>query len=99
MTEVSTLRLVVAAGLSGAVLLESLLALSPFTVWALSIPLLVWCASPFHAGLVRGLREQRANADMLVSLTVGSTFLFSSVAVFAPLQSGPSPIESLQSLP
>lgn len=80
----STLRLLTAGALSVAILLEGRLALSPYTVWAISLPLLLWCAAPYHAGFWRGLREQNANADMLISMGVWSAFFFSTAAILMP---------------
>jgi len=83
--DVSTLRLVVAIGLTAGISLERTLALSPYTVWGLSLPVFFWCGGPFHLGLLRSLRNQRANTDMLVSLSMWASFLYSTIAVFEPL--------------
>lgn len=82
LTRVSTLRLGLTATLTGIILLEPLLDLSPYTVWALGGIVLVWCGSPFHRGLKLALAAASADADMLVSIGLWSAFVFSTAAVF-----------------
>ena len=79
-----TIRILVTGVLTIAILLEDRLSLSPFTVWGLSLPLLFWCAAPYHAGFWRGIREQKANADMLFSMAIWAAFLFSTMAILVP---------------
>ncbi|MFH2205031.1 MAG: heavy metal translocating P-type ATPase [Elusimicrobiota bacterium] len=84
MREVSTLRLLVGCGLTAGILLDRSINLSPYTVWGLSLPVFVWCGGPFHAGLLRCFVTQRANTNMLISLSTWAAFLYSTLAVFAP---------------
>lgn len=66
------------------IVLERPLGLSPYTTWLLALPVQLWCAAPFHAGLARGLRTGRADADMLVSVSSGAAFLLGTAWVFLP---------------
>jgi len=86
-------RLVVAAVLAVIVHLGSHSARLPFSLgplglpvvlFALSVPVLLWCGIPFHVGLARSLRRGTADMNTLISLGSGSAFLYSTVAVFMP---------------
>lgn len=84
MTRISTLRLFVATGLAALIILEGPLSLSRYTSWGLSLPLLLWCAAPFHRGILRALREKRANEDMLLSLGLWAAFALATVVLVIP---------------
>lgn len=84
MTRVSTLRLMGGAALAALIVLEGPLALSRYTSWGLSLPLLLWCAAPFHRGIWRALRDKRANEDMLVSLALWAAFALGTIPLVIP---------------
>lgn len=81
-TRISTLRLGLTATLTGIILLEAPLRLSPYTVWAIGGVVLVWCGSPFHHGLRLALAAASADSDMLISISLWGAFVFSTAAVF-----------------
>jgi Cu+-exporting ATPase len=80
----SLLPLLAAWVLAAAIWLERPLDLSPYTAWALSLPLLLGCGAVFHRGLWRAIVEKRANADMLISISLWTSLLLSTAAVFFP---------------
>ncbi|MFH1724351.1 MAG: heavy metal translocating P-type ATPase [Elusimicrobiota bacterium] len=84
MTEISKRRLLAGAALSAALWLRGPLALSQYSAWVIALPLILWCAAPFHEGLRRSFKNRRADSDMLVSVSVWAAFLFATVAVFIP---------------
>ncbi|MFE0690980.1 heavy metal translocating P-type ATPase [Streptomyces xiamenensis] len=80
-------RLAVTAALSLPVIVLSMVPAWQFTNWqwlcfALSAPVVVWSAHPFHAATLRGLRHSSASMDTLVSLGVTASFLWSAYALF-----------------
>ncbi|AKG46135.1 cation-transporting P-type ATPase [Streptomyces xiamenensis] len=80
-------RLAVTAALSLPVIVLSMVPAWQFTNWqwlcfALSAPVVVWSAHPFHAATLRGLRYSSASMDTLVSLGVTASFLWSAYALF-----------------
>ncbi|MGW8851093.1 heavy metal translocating P-type ATPase [Streptomyces xiamenensis] len=80
-------RLAVTAALSLPVIVLSMVPAWQFTNWqwlcfALSAPVVVWSAHPFHAAMLRGLRYSSASMDTLVSLGVTASFLWSAYALF-----------------
>ncbi|MFJ7996072.1 heavy metal translocating P-type ATPase [Streptomyces sp. NPDC096310] len=80
-------RLVVTAILALPVLVLSMVPALQFRNWqwlcfALTAPVAVWGAWPFHERAVRGLRHSAATMDTLVSLGVGASFAWSSYALF-----------------
>ncbi|NEC85278.1 cation-translocating P-type ATPase [Streptomyces sp. SID12501] len=80
-------RLVVTAVLALPVLVLSMAPGLQFRNWqwlcfALTAPVAVWSAWPFHARAVRGLRHSAATMDTLVSLGVVASFAWSSYALF-----------------
>ena len=77
-------RLGLAAALAAALCLRGPFNMSPYSAWLLALPLVIWCAWPFHRGMAEGFRCQRANADMLVALSVLAAFAYTTVVEFAP---------------
>ncbi|MBI5244116.1 MAG: heavy metal translocating P-type ATPase [Elusimicrobia bacterium] len=75
-------RILAGAALWTAFALERPLSLSPYTAWLLCLPLLFYCAWPFHLGLLRGLRDRRIGLQLLVSTSAWAMFLLSTAAVF-----------------
>ncbi|HAH07825.1 MAG TPA: hypothetical protein DCM05_15095 [Elusimicrobia bacterium] len=75
-------RIIVGAALWAAFALERPLSLSPYTAWLLGVPLVLYCASHFHAGLWRGLQDRRVGLFMLASTSAWAMFLLSTAAVF-----------------
>ncbi|WP_327693518.1 heavy metal translocating P-type ATPase [Streptomyces sp. NBC_00459] len=80
-------RLVVTAVLAIPVLVLSMAPGLQFRNWqwlcfALTAPVAVWGAWPFHVRAVRGLRHSAATMDTLVSLGVVASFAWSSYALF-----------------
>ncbi|PCI31421.1 MAG: hypothetical protein COB53_13205 [Elusimicrobia bacterium] len=77
-------RLALSAALAAALWLRGVFDLSPYFAWLIAIPLVSWCASSFHRGMVEGFRRLRANTDMLVALSLLSAFGYTTVVEFAP---------------
>ncbi|WP_374754172.1 heavy metal translocating P-type ATPase [Streptomyces sp. SM12] len=80
-------RLVVTAALSLPVIVLSMVPAWQFSNWqwlclALSAPVVVWGAHPFHSAALRGLRHSTATMDTLVSLGVSASFGWSLYALF-----------------
>ncbi|WP_217167772.1 cation-translocating P-type ATPase [Streptomyces sp. AC512_CC834] len=80
-------RLVVTALLSVPVLVVSMVPALQFLNWqwlcfALTAPVVVWSAWPFHVRALRGLRHSAATMDTLVSLGVVASFTWSTYALF-----------------
>jgi len=76
--------LALAGAFSAALWLRGPLDLSPYSAWLISLPLVLWCGAPFHRGALEGFSRQRANADMLVSLSVLAAFFYTTIVEFAP---------------
>ncbi|WP_375406853.1 heavy metal translocating P-type ATPase [uncultured Amnibacterium sp.] len=75
-------RLVVAIVLAAPVVLLSMLA--PGLQWltaALALPVVTWCAWPFHRSALRNLRHGTTTMDTLVSLGVLAATVWSAVAL------------------
>lgn len=53
--------------------------------WALSLPVLLFCAAPFFRAAVAGLRERRISMDLPVALGILLTFGASTLGTFDPL--------------
>ena len=53
--------------------------------WALSLPVLLFCATPFFRAAGAGLRERRISMDLPVALGILLTFGASSLGTFDPL--------------
>ncbi|MFI9232434.1 heavy metal translocating P-type ATPase [Streptomyces rimosus] len=80
-------RLLVTALLSVPVLVLSMVPAWQFLNWqwlcfALTAPVAVWGALPFHLRAARGLRHGAATMDTLVSLGVAASFAWSAYALF-----------------
>ncbi|WP_050503011.1 heavy metal translocating P-type ATPase [Streptomyces monomycini] len=80
-------RLLVTALLSVPVLVLSMVPAWQFRDWqwlcfALTAPVAVWGALPFHRRAARGLRHGAATMDTLVSLGVAASFAWSAYALF-----------------
>ncbi|MEF3115401.1 cation-translocating P-type ATPase [Streptomyces chrestomyceticus] len=80
-------RLLVTALLSVPVLVLSMVPAWQFRNWqwlcfALTAPVAVWGALPFHRRAARGLRHGAATMDTLVSLGVAASFAWSAYALF-----------------
>ncbi|WP_328491596.1 heavy metal translocating P-type ATPase [Streptomyces sp. NBC_00414] len=80
-------RLLVTVLLSVPVLVLSMVPALQFRNWqwlcfALTVPVAVWSAWPFHERAVRNLRHSTATMDTLVSLGVVASFLWSAYALF-----------------
>ncbi|MFH8592489.1 heavy metal translocating P-type ATPase [Streptomyces rimosus] len=80
-------RLLVTALLSVPVLVLSMVPAWQFRNWqwlcfALTAPVAVWGALPFHLRAARGLRHGAATMDTLVSLGVAASFAWSAYALF-----------------
>ncbi|MEU9284327.1 heavy metal translocating P-type ATPase [Streptomyces sp. NPDC048275] len=80
-------RLLVTALLAVPVLVLSMVPALQFRNWqwlcfALTAPVAVWSAWPFHVRAVRGLRHSTATMDTLVSLGVVASFFWSAYALF-----------------
>jgi Cu2+-exporting ATPase len=56
--------------------------------WLLSLPVVLFSATPFYAGAWRALRQRRIGMDVPVALGILVTFVASSGATFATLASG-----------
>jgi Cu2+-exporting ATPase len=52
--------------------------------WLLSVPVLLWSASPFFQGALRSLRQRRIGMDVPVALGIAIAFVASSGAAFDP---------------
>ncbi|HUF97581.1 MAG TPA: heavy metal translocating P-type ATPase [Ilumatobacter sp.] len=75
-------RLVVATALGLPVLLMSMISALQFDGWqwvalALTTPVTVWAAWPFHRAMVLNLRHRQATMDTLVSVGVWAAYLWS----------------------
>ncbi|MFH8747368.1 heavy metal translocating P-type ATPase [Streptomyces rimosus] len=86
-TDADRTRLLVTALLSVPVLVLSMVPAWQFRNWqwlcfALTAPVAVWGALPFHLRAARGLRHGAATMDTLVSLGVAASFAWSSYALF-----------------
>ncbi len=82
------LRLLLAAVLSVPVLLISMVPALQFPQWgwvvlALSLPVVTWCAWPFHRAAAVNARHLSSTMDTLVSIGVGAAFLFSTWQLLA----------------
>ncbi|MEU0781261.1 heavy metal translocating P-type ATPase [Streptomyces sp. NPDC006173] len=80
-------RLLITALLALPVLVLSMVPALQFRDWqwlcfALTAPVAVWSAWPFHERAVRGLRHSAATMDTLVSLGVVASFSWSAYALF-----------------
>ncbi|MEV5598398.1 heavy metal translocating P-type ATPase [Streptomyces sp. NPDC052496] len=80
-------RLLITALLSVPVLVLSMVPAWQFRNWqwlcfALTAPVAVWSALPFHRRAARGLRHGAATMDTLVSLGVAASFAWSAYALF-----------------
>ncbi|ATG54494.1 copper-translocating P-type ATPase [Brachybacterium ginsengisoli] len=80
-------RLIGAAVLSVPVILLSMIPALQFTNWqwavlALSAPVVVWAAWPFHRAAALNLRQGAATMDTLISVGVLAAFLWSLYALF-----------------
>ncbi|MES9520335.1 heavy metal translocating P-type ATPase [Streptomyces capoamus] len=80
-------RLLVTAVLALPVLVLSMVPGLQFRNWqwlcfALTAPVAVWSAWPFHLRALRGLRHAAATMDTLVSLGVAASFCWSAYALF-----------------
>ncbi|MFF0187525.1 heavy metal translocating P-type ATPase [Streptomyces sp. NPDC005244] len=80
-------RLLITALLALPVLVLSMAPALQFRNWqwlcfALTAPVAVWSAWPFHERAVRGLRHSAATMDTLVSLGVAASFSWSAYALF-----------------
>ena len=93
LTDLPKRRLFTALGLCAGLWLREPLSLSPYSVWLISVPLVFWCAAPFHRGLRRSLRRQRADSDMLISVSILAAFLYTTAASFIP-ESLPEPVRA-----
>lgn len=56
--------------------------------WLLSLPVVLFSATPFYAGAWRAIRQRRIGMDVPVALGIVVTFVASSGATFATLGSG-----------
>lgn len=56
--------------------------------WLLSLPVVLFSATPFYAGAWRAIRQRRIGMDVPVALGIVVTFIASSGATFATLGSG-----------
>ncbi|MEU1764280.1 heavy metal translocating P-type ATPase [Streptomyces rimosus] len=86
-TDADRTRLLVTALLSVPVLVLSMVPAWQFRNWqwlcfALTAPVAVWGALPFHLLAARGLRHGAATMDTLVSLGVAASFAWSAYALF-----------------
>ncbi|KOG67048.1 carbonate dehydratase [Streptomyces griseoflavus] len=86
-TDADRTRLLVTALLSVPVLVLSMVPAWQFRNWqwlcfALTAPVAVWGALPFHLRAARGLRHGAATMDTLVSLGVAASFAWSAYALF-----------------
>ncbi|MEN2418949.1 heavy metal translocating P-type ATPase [Streptomyces rimosus] len=86
-TDADRARLLVTALLSVPVLVLSMVPAWQFRNWqwlcfALTAPVAVWGALPFHLRAARGLRHGAATMDTLVSLGVAASFAWSAYALF-----------------
>ncbi|WP_234440851.1 cation-translocating P-type ATPase [Streptomyces rimosus] len=86
-TDADRTRLLVTALLSVPVLVLSMVPAWQFRNWqwlcfALTAPVAVWGALPFHLRAARGLRHGAATMDTLVSLGVAASFAWSTYALF-----------------
>ncbi|MFW0773021.1 heavy metal translocating P-type ATPase [Paenarthrobacter nitroguajacolicus] len=80
-------RLLVSAALTVPVLLMSMVPVLQFDNWqwlslALTAPVVVWGALPFHRAAWTNLRHGAATMDTLISVGVGAAFLWSLWALF-----------------
>jgi len=75
-------RILLGAALWAAFTFEGVLSFSPYTAWLLSLPLLFYCAKPFHVGVWRGLRDRQVGLRALVYTSAWAMFLLSTAAVF-----------------
>lgn len=55
-----------------------------WAAWMLSLPVVLFSATPFFAGAWRSLRQGRAGMDVPVALGIAATFAASSYSAFAP---------------
>jgi Cu+-exporting ATPase len=80
-------RLVVSAALAAPVLLLSMVPALQFDNWqwlalTLASPVVVWGAWPFHRAALTNLRHGTTTMDTLISVGVGSAYLWSLYALF-----------------
>ncbi|WP_431784284.1 heavy metal translocating P-type ATPase [Streptomyces chumphonensis] len=80
-------RLLTTAYLALPVIFLSMVPAAQFDAWqwlcfALSTPVVLWSALPFHRRAVRGLRHGTATMDTLVSLGVSASYAWSCYALF-----------------
>ena len=79
-------RAVASAGLSLPVALVAMIPALQFdgwqwAAWALTTPVLLWAALPFHRATLRGLRHGTTTMDTLISLGTVAAYLWSVVAL------------------
>ena len=53
----------------------------PWLAFALSTPVVAWCALPFHRSALRNLRHRSVNMDTLVSMGSVAAWLWSTIAL------------------
>jgi P-type Cu+ transporter len=97
-------RLTVSAILTAPVLLLAMIPALQFDNWqwlslTLSSPVVVWGALPFHRAAVTNLRHGAATMDTLISVGVGSAYLWSLWALFFTDAGMPGMRMELQLLP
>lgn len=79
-------RLVVAAALSSPVMLVSMLPVLQFPYWQwaagfLTVPVVAWCALPFHRAAWANLKHGSASMDSLISMGVLVAWIYSLISV------------------
>ena len=74
-------RLLLTAVLAVPVIVLGMLGAAPALALALSVPVVVWGALPFHRAALTNLRHGATTMDTLVSLGVTAAFTWSAVAV------------------
>ncbi len=87
------LRLLVSAGLALPVLIISMIPGAQFTGWpwfafALSTPVVVWGALPFHRAAIINARHRATTMDTLISLGVTAAYLWSVKTLFSGVSMG-----------
>ncbi|HPU13416.1 MAG TPA: heavy metal translocating P-type ATPase [Aeromicrobium sp.] len=60
----------------------------PWVVFALTTPVVLWCAYPFHWSAWLNLKHRAATMDTLVSMGVGAAYLWSVVQLYLGATSG-----------
>ena len=60
------------------------LRLSPYTEFALALPIQLWGGWRFHEGFYRSILRRSADMNTLVSMSTWAAFLYSAFAVFFP---------------